>query len=539
MKKVIIEERKNNTFINLVITAILGFVFYFLFLPALNLTSMGFWGFIFLLFGIFTLLNLFGNIDSRGNIISGIKLLVSLVSLMGVVLSLIIAINFILSPIFNSKLYSKRIDVNTKGDFYKDIEEVDFDKLPLLDKASSQKLGDRVMGQMPELVSQFYVSDLYTQINYQNKIVRVTPLEYNGFFKYLANKKEGIKGYITVNSVSGKSKLVKLEKGMKYMDSAILMEDLNRKLRFTYPTKIFGEKSFEIDNEGNPYWVVPVLKYTGIEMLEEIDGVVLLDPITGKSKFYKTKDVPKWVDHVYSAKLVIEQLDNWGEFRNGFFNSLFGQKDVINTTDGYNYLVMDDDVYLYTGITSVSTDESNLGFVLVNLRTKETNYYSAPGAEEYSAMASAEGLVQEKKYKASFPLLINLNNKPTYLLSLKDNAGLVKMYAFIDVEDYQKVVVSDASLGIEIAAEKYLGDSISTSNEILKKEIVIKDITSAVIEGNTSYYITDTNNNLYIASIKINKNLLPFLTKESKVNISYNEGEISQIIGISIGEENE
>ena len=240
MKKVIIEERKNNTFINLVITAILGFVFYFLFLPALNLTSMGFWGFIFLLFGVFTLLNLFGNIDSRGNIISGIKLLVSLVSLMGVVLSLIIAINFILSPIFNSKLYSKRIDVNTKGDFYKDIEEVDFDKLPLLDKASSQKLGDRVMGQMPELVSQFYVSDLYTQINYQNKIVRVTPLEYNGIIKWFTNRKQGVTGYIKVNSTTGKSEVVKLKKGMKYVPSGLFNENVYRKLQLAYKTFNFG-----------------------------------------------------------------------------------------------------------------------------------------------------------------------------------------------------------------------------------------------------------------------------------------------------------
>ena len=525
MKKVIIEERKNNTFINLVITAILGFVFYFLFLPALNLTSMGFWGFIFLLFGVFTLLNLFGNIDSRGNIISGIKLLVSLVSLMGVVLSLIIAINFILSPIFNSKLYSKRIDVNTKGDFYKDIEEVDFDKLPLLDKASSQKLGDRVMGQMPELVSQFYVSDLYTQINYQNKIVRVTPLEYNGFFKYLANKKEGIKGYITVNSVSGKSKLVKLEKGMKYMDSAILMEDLNRKLRFTYPTKIFGEKSFEIDNDGNPYWVVPVLKYTGIEMLEEIDGVVLLDPITGKSKFYKTKDVPKWVDHVYSAKLIIEQLDDWGSYKNGFLNSLFGQKDVTMTTSGYNYTVMGDDVYLYTGITSVSSDESNLGFVLSNLRTKDTVFYSVPGAEEYSAMESAKGQVQQMNYTATFPLLINLNNKATYVISLKDKAGLVKMYAFVDVADYQNVVVTDAKAGIEEAAKSYINNANLKEDKESSKtnEITVESITTAVINGNTYYYITDTNKNRYYASVEVAKYKLPFLKNGDVVTITYNE----------------
>jgi len=194
---------------------------------------------------------------------------------------------------------------------------------------------------------------------------------------------------------------------------------------------------------------------------------------------------------------------------------------------------MDDDVYLYTGITSVSSDESNLGFVLVNMRTKETNYYLVPGAEEYSAMASAEGLVQEKKYVASFPLLINLNNKPTYLLSLKDNAGLVKMYAFIDVADYQKVVVNDASLGIEAAAEKYLGEEINiNSSETINKTIEIKSISHAVIEGNSYYYIVSKENELYSASIKVNKNILPFLKNGDIIKINYNEGFVSSIISL-------
>jgi len=371
---------------------------------------------------------------------------------------------------------------------------------------------------------------IYTQINYNNEIVRVTPIEYDGIIKYFTNRSVGVKGYIKVNSVDGSANLVELDEGMKYLPSALFFENLYRKLRIEYPTTIFDEESFEIDNEGNPYWVVPTIKYKGVGLKKEINGVVILNAITGESKKYDVSNVPSWIDHVYNADLIIEQIDNWGEYRNGFFNSIFGQKDVINTTEGYNYLVMDDDVYLYTGITSVSSDESNLGFVLVNMRTKETKYYLVPGAEEYSAMASAEGLVQEKDYVASFPLLINLNNKPTYLLSLKDNAGLVKMYAFIDVADYQKVVVSDASLGIEAAAEKYLGEEINNLNgEVKEKEITIASITNAVIDGNTYYYIVDKDGNLYSTSIKTNKTNLPFLTKEDKINISYIEGPVSQI----------
>ena len=530
--KVIFEEKKGNQFINVLITLIAAFVIFFFSLPALNITSMSFWGYIAAVLGIYLALNFFTNLDSKGKLVRNVKL----VSVTGIIILamfvLIFVINFILSPVFMSKNYAERITVLEDSTFEEDIELVDFDTLALLDKASSQKLGDRVMGQMPELVSQFYVSNLYTQINYNNEIIRVTPLEYNGLFKYISNYKDGVKGYITVDSVTGESKLVKLKKGMKYMPSAILMDNLDRKLRFEYPTKIFGEKTFELDNEGNPYWIVPTIKYSGVEIMKEIEGAIILDPITGKSKFYDVKDIPTWVDHVYSADLIIEQLDDWGQYKDGFLNSIFGQKNVTMTTDGYNYMAMNDDVYLYTGITSVSTDESNLGFVLTNMRTKETNFYSVPGAEEYSAMESAKGQVQQMKYEATFPLLINLNGKPTYLMSLKDNAGLVKMYAFVDVVDYQKVVVTDASAGIEVAAKNYLGEAnIEVDDSKLEtKKITVKSIDTAVIDGYTYYYIKDTERNKYMASISINKEKLPFVEVGSVVTISYQKTDNEVIV---------
>ena len=530
--KIIIEEKGSNQVINILITIVVAFIIFFFSLPALNITSMSFWGYIAAVLGIYLALNFFTNLDSKGKLVRNVKL----VSVTGIIILamfvLIFVINFILSPVFMSKNYAERITVLEDSTFEEDIELVDFDTLALLDKASSQKLGDRVMGQMPELVSQFYVSNLYTQINYNNEIIRVTPLEYNGLFKYISNYKDGVKGYITVDSVTGESKLVKLKKGMKYMPSAILMDNLDRKLRFEYPTKIFGEKTFELDNEGNPYWIVPTIKYSGVEIMKEIEGAIILDPITGKSKFYDVKDIPTWVDHVYSASLIIEQLDDWGQYKDGFLNSIFGQKNVTMTTDGYNYMAMNDDVYLYTGITSVSTDESNLGFVLTNMRTKETNFYSVPGAEEYSAMESAKGQVQQMKYEATFPLLINLNGKPTYLMSLKDNAGLVKMYAFVDVVDYQKVVVTDASAGIEVAAKNYLGEAnIEVDDSKLEtKEITVKSIDTAVIDGYTYYYIKDTERNKYMVSISINKEKLPFVEVGSVVTISYQKTDNEVIV---------
>lgn len=525
--------------LSIIITFIFAFVIYFFFLPPINVTSLSFWLYLIVILSTYLILSTSSSLDLKGRIIGKIKDVKILLISISVIIVGIIGVNFILSPLFNSKAFSNRINIvedTEESNFITEIKEVDFKALPLLDKDSSSRLGDRVMGQMPELVSQFYVSNLYTQINYNNEIIRVTPLEYNGLFKYIANSKEGVKGYITVNSVNGESNLVKLEKGMKYMPSAYLMKDLDRHLRFKYPTKIFGDKYFEIDNEGNPYWITPTLKYTGIELREDVEGVIITNPIDGKSKYYEVGEVPTWVDHVYSSNLIIEQVNDWGKYRNGFFNSMFGQKNVVMTTEGYNYTVMNDDVYLYTGITSVSSDESNLGFILTNLRTKETRFYSVPGAEEYSAMASAQGQVQQMNYISTFPLLINLNNRATYLVSLKDNAGLVKMYGFIDVEDYQKVVVTDASKGIEAAASNYLNnvDLDVDENLLIEKTVQIKEINTVMIDGNTYYYLIDKENNKYYVSINVNKKLLPFLKVNDIVTIKIsNQQDVTEIIEIN------
>ncbi len=521
----------------ILVTLILGALLYYVFLPPINVHSFGFWSFLVTLIIIYMLTSFLASYTKK--IIVNVKdtpkfLSISALLIMGIILVSTI-VNICVSPLFNSKSYASRITINEDTEFEDDVKEVDFSKIPLLDKDSSQKLGDRVMGEMPELVSQFDVSDLYTQINYNDEIMRVTPLEYSGIIKYFSNRKNGVKGYITVNSVNGKAELVKLDKGMKYMPSAMFNENLNRKLRFSYPTEIFGEASFEIDNDGKPYWIVPTLSYSGVGMKEKVTGIVALDPITGHSKKYALDEVPSWVDHVYSAYLIIEQVDDWGQYRGGFWNSIFGQKNVVATTEGYNYLVMDDDVYLYTGITSTLADESNIGFILTNMRTKETHYYAVPGAEEYSAMGSAEGQVQQMSYIATFPLLINLKGKPTYLVSLKDNAGLVKMYAFIDVQDYQNVVVTDYKEGIEKAAENYLNNFKGEKNTDSDKEakVTITNLKEVTIDGNTYYYF-ESDEDKYRVSIKVNPSLLPFIKDGDEVNIFYSEGNVREISKIEI-----
>lgn len=530
--------KHKSLLLSILITLVFGGLYYYLVYPALNVANIGFWFFLLILIVVFTVSNAVFSLQLKFQDLVTKKKSYKynykpslLIFSIPVIIVGIILVNMVLSPLFFANKYYSRITVE-EAEFTEHVKEVDFKKIPLLDKASSAKLGDRTMGQMSELVSQFDVSSEYTQINYNDEIIRVTPLEYNGWIKWLTNRKNGIKGYITVNSTTGEAKLVKLDKGMKYAPSGLFNENLYRKLQLSYPTYNFESVNFEIDNEGKPYWVASVVKYVGVGLRREVSGVVILDPITGKSKYYDVKDVPTWVDHVYESDLILEQINDWGKYKNGFINSLIGQRDVVMATDGYNYLAQDDDIYLYTGITSVVSDESNVGFVLTNMRTKETKFYGVAGAEEYSAMDSAKGQVQQMNYTSTFPLLINLNSRPTYLISLKDNAGLVKMYAFVDVVDYQKVIVTDAAKGIEVAAENYLneiGDTNITGNN-KEKTITINNLSSAIIDGNTYYYFTDQDNQKYKVSIKENKNLLPFIKNGDELTIGYKKD--SEVITI-------
>lgn len=522
---------------HITIILIIALITYYFVLPPLNLTSPLFWTYILGLTFLEIFLIYITNIDVRGRFYGTKKqerILTNTLYTGFAIIIIIFIMNLIVSPLFSARSYAKRIDIKEDGIFEEEIEPVDFNHFPLLDKASSEKIGDKVMGQMTDLVSQYDVSPLYTQINYNDKIIRVTPLEYNGIIKYFTNRDKGITGYITVDSTTGDADLVRLKKGMRYMSSAHFFENLYRKLRLQYPTEIMKEASFEIDNEGNPYWIIPTIRYIAVGMKEKITGVIILDPITGKSQKYKTKDIPTWVDHVYPSSLILEQINNWGNYKNGLLNSIFGQKNVVKTTAGYNYLAMNDDIYLYTGITSAVSDKSNLGFVLTNLRTKETVFYSVPGADEFSAMNSAEGQVQQMKYNASFPLLVNLNGKPTYVLSLKDNAGLVKMYAFVDVEDYQKVVVTSASEGIGKAATNYLGKELDIpTDQLHEKTITLQRINTTMIDGNSYYYLVDTENKKYKVSIKTRPDTLPFLEPGNTITISYKtEEEVTTIQNI-------
>lgn len=439
------------------------------------------------------------------------------------------------SSFFNAKEYSQRILVR-EGEFT-EIEEVDFTKTPIIDRISTEALGDRVMGQMPELVSQFEVSDDYTQISYKDSVYRVTPLEYGDFFKYLANRDEGIPAYILVNSTTGEAELVRLSDlgldGMRYVPSAMFNENLMRKLQLDYPSLIFGDPSFEIDEEGHPWYVCTSYTYKAMGTKKAVNGVVLFDPISGNSIRYDDPlDAAKWVDRIYTESLIMEEVTNYGSLKDGFFNSVIGQKNVFLPSEGYNYLEKDGDIWIYSGLTSANSDSANLGFVLVNLRTHEAIKITSPGANEVSAMASAEGNVKNYGYSATFPLLVNVGDRPVYLMALKDDAGLIKMYALVDATDYQKVATVTIDEGLEALKEQFIGENIGDIDDgnLEEKKIVISSILFLNSDGTTKAFITDTDGGHYKLEVSgDNEDKVAFLKTGDEIVVRFASGNINII----------
>ncbi len=474
-------------------------ILYYIYLPAINIHSASFWYFIMGL--ILVCMIFYGfkragrnflvteeghmrlNLDfkeMKGLKYMGILLVaVFVVYLVGSILS---------SPIVNAAKYQQLLTIEERN-FTDDIKEADYNTIPLLDKNSAAILGNRKMGSLVDMVSQFEVSNDYTQINYQGKPVRVTPLAYASPIKWLTNNRNGIPAYILIDMATQNTECVKLEEGIKYFNRY-----LYRHLRFQYPTYIFDDQIFfEIDEEGTPYWVCPVKKFNiGLFGGQTVGRVVLCNAVSGECTDMDVEDVPQWVDKVYSAELLTRLYDYSGILKHGYLNSILGQRDCLQSTNGYNYIALDDDVWVYSGVTSVSGDQSNVGFVLMNQRTMETRFYKIEGAIEDSAMSSAEGQVQNLGYVATFPLLLNIADEPTYFMALKDASGLVKKYAMVNVQKYQWVAIGDTIRECEKNYSELLNtNGIVSQNKDALKQISgkITAIAPVVLEGTTHYYL--------------------------------------------------
>lgn len=539
--------RLGKVVINLLVTLVFGLVYFYVTLPALNLHSPDFYGFVFVLCVVYVLCALvtsgFQAVQGGGfreyfNFMKSqcLPILILLIALAAVY----VVGELISAPIFRAKAYRELLVPQT-GDFATDIAEISFEEIPTLDRDSAEYLSDRQMGTLSDMVSQFEYSNDSTQINYQGRPVRVAPVGYADLIKWFTNRSGGLPAYVVVDMVTQKASVQRLSEGMKYSFSEPLNRNVMRHLRFNYPTMMFAEPEFEVDETGRPYWIAPRIEKTiGLFGGTDIKGAVLLDAISGECTYYNAADVPTWVDNLYDPDLVMEQYDYHGTLINGFINSIFGQRDVTQTTQGYNYIAMNDDVYMYTGVTSANADQSNLGFLLCNLRTKETHFYTAPGATEYAAEASAEGVVQDLGYKATFPILLNISGEPTYFIPMKDAANLVKTYAMVNVARYDVVATGATVTSAEAEYVRLLGDrGITLPNALPQTSAsgVVDEIRSAVMDGNTYYFIRLRGEEVFYSISAVNHTQAVILNVGDRVKIEYTasaEEEPSILTGYSI-----
>lgn len=523
---------------------------YYIYLPPVHAMSISFWTFLIFCIGVVAVFCLSstqvitktfripGYIQERTFRVPGKAFLMAISG--AVILVLVLAVvGFVSSsPILHAGKYSQLIQ-RVEGNFSEDVVQIPWNHIPTVDHDTASRLGNRKMGEVVELVSQFNVSNEYMQVNYQGDPVRVSPLNYASFIKWITNQSKGIPYYMSVQMIDGSTDLVRLDEGIRYSKSEYFNRNIERHLRFQYPFKIFRNSNFEIDEEGHPVWVTPVYRMQiGLFGGPDVTQVIITDAISGKSEIMPVDQVPNWVDRVYDASLVLNQINYNGRYQQGFFNSIIGQRGVLAATEGYNYLALNDDVYLYTGITSVSADESNIGFVLVNMRTKDCQFYPVPSAEEFSAMDSAQGAVQEKRYKATFPLLINMNERPTYFLSLKDEAGLIKMYAFIDAQDYQNVVTAPS---VEEAYKSFASNAGFSLEEepnpdsIVRVDGSLADIAQVIIAGETYFsFLLEGDSHVYMAPLTANP-YFPFAGPGQSLVLEYSQsGEhLRRVLSIS------
>lgn len=514
------------------IVAVLELAAFYVLMPAMNIHSMEFWGFQgFFAVAFLALTFSFPSRDRlevRYNIVSKI---VGILIILAIVF--VIAGNIISAKLFNAGRYASLMEIK-ETKFEDTIGQTDvITDVALMDTDSAKVVGQRAIGALSDVVSQYEISENYSQIALDGAPMKVASLEYAGFFKWFNNRKNGIPGYILVDAVDFEANYVKLEKPIKYTPSGWLNDNLERHLRLKYPTAIFEGYYFELDDEGKPYYICPTMTArVGLFGGFDVNGVIICDPCTGECTEYELGDIPTWVDRVYDGDL-IETKYNWhGMLSDGFWNSIIGQKDCKKTTEDYGYKVIDNDVWIYTGVTSVIDDSSNIGFVMVNARTGEANYFNVAGAEEFSAMEAAEGQVQNLGYDAAFPSLINIDGRPTYFMVLKDKGNLVKQYALVDVKKYSIVATGTTQKDTlntyrkllkqnRIAAE--VGEE-DLSKQYTHERITVKDIKYVNLTDGTFVYITDTKGNVYKQKFADDETLV-FIQVNDIIDVYYEENQ--------------
>ena len=559
--------------LSLVGSLIVAAVAYYIMLPPMNFKSTDMYLYFAIVIASYVIfLGLLSGLLSKAEYTPYVKRQAIVPGILIVVIGLVVGVGFIVSSVvLRANAFSKILPVNESGNFEEDIQEQNsetFKLIPRLDQDAAQALAQKALSSLLDsnAISQYTLSTTSTQINYHQAPTRAIPLQYASVIKWFTNRANGLPGYVIVNMATETFEYKKAPGGgIFYSPSEHFGRLLKRHLRFNYPTYMFDTPNFEIDEEGTPYWVCPYLdKSVGLFGGTDVLGVVLVDADdpNGASRDIPIKEVREnaslqWLDRVYSSDMLIEQYDYYGKYQRGFWNSIFGQRDMRITTEGHSYVALNDDVYLYTGVTSVTLgDDAIVGFIMINQRSKAATFYRVDGAKEDSARDAAVGRVQAEEYEATFPILINIGGQPTYFMGLKDKSKIRQQYALINVRQYNRIGANSRNVSECMSA--YIGalhengipvkdlevvdvlpdpnDPVTPADEPNLVEGTIKSIRTAVVNGNTQYFfLLDGTDTTHYAISASESELAILLNVGDRVRFSYT-GAKSEVTRISKAE---
>ena len=571
--------------LSIILTIIGGAIAYYFMLPPMNFGAIDFYMFWAVVVAIFIGSNfILSKAFIRPEYVPYVKKVSIVPVIMVVILGLVLLVGYLTSSVFfRAASFSQLLSFSDNAELDSSVTKidstVDFRNVAMIDKAAAEKLADKVLGDLATigLESQFELATEYsTQINYNGAPCRVYPLRYGNVFKWLNNTKDGFPGYVIVNMNTQETRFVLLnEEGsqsyIKFSPTEHFQKNLQRVVRFAYPTAIIGNISFEADDNGTPYWICEVIeKKVGLIGGDDVKAIVMVNAVTGDKQYYSIDDVKageatdsegnkvslSWIDQVYNADLLVQQYNYYGTYLNGFWNSIFGQSGVKKTTQGSSYIAMNDDVYIYTGVTSVTADESIVGFILINQRTKEAMFFTASGATELAAQNSAQGALSDKGWTATFPLLINLDGQATYFMSMKDASNVVKGYAMVNVNNYNIVATDDAdgnpnlvkcienyakilkennikpfiNVDTSVAPETVVDNNETTDDQAQANTITgaIAEIRSQIENGATCYYIKVAGADKFV---KVSANDVPeaiFFAAGDQITVTYEDSDVAE-----------
>ncbi len=578
-KEVVIPpEKKTLKLIICIIATIIGaaIAFYFM-LPAINFKATEFYAYIGVVILIYIGMTILTTkVFAKPEYVPYVKKTVKIPIIIGIAFAVVFVVGYLVSaPLFRADDYNKLIDVKVENfgesdDSITTITSIeDFQSVPMIDKDAALVLANKTLGELP-VASQFVIDEAYsTQINYDGNPYRIFPLKYGDFFKWLKNTDEGFPAYVKVNMYTQDAEVVILKDNgldnIKVATGEYLNERLDRVLRFKYPTYMFGTPSLEINEDGHPYWVCERIDNTiGLLGGKDVIGVVLVDACDkNNTEYYDLEQINNdpsiaWIDQIYSEDLLVQQYNYYGKYSGGFINGYIGQENVVVTTTGSSCITNGDDVWLYTGVTSVVNDDSIIGFAIINQRTHEAVFQRIAGTTEVGAQNAVQGNVQAQGWMATFPVLLNIDGEATYFMALKDASNVVKSYGMVSVERVSDAVPTEgdanpdlascltayietvkASTGEELQVDFGTGGNTpapdDTTPDVTTAEVTgaITDIRTAVVDGNSIYYIKLDESELYFAISASKDASVVILNNGDTVKITYVVTEGAAIVNAS------